>query len=130
MGAATKKGTAPEGDARNVDLEADGHPKDIEADGPENESPPDEAEDKYPIERGVPVPLTRGPYDWESMESGDSKVVPTSASSSARSFVSKNRKGWSVVERRLKDDDAKCRVWFVKDSEESEDHEAPPEHVG
>ncbi len=93
---------------------------------------PGEAEaESYPIEKDVPIPLTRGPYDWESMVHGDSKVVPTSASSSARSFVAKNRPGWSVVERREKGDDTKCRVWFkdgsVKDDSEGEDAESGAE---
>lgn len=103
-------------------------PVDEAEDVPDEKATEDEATDpRYPIEKGVPVPLTRGPYDWESMEPGDSKVVPTSASSSARSFVSKNRPGWSVVERRLKDDDTQCRVWFVKDAaEDSQDTAKDP----
>ena len=80
--------------------------------------------DEYPIEKGVPIPLTRGPYDWESMVHGDSKVVPTSASSSARSFVAKNRPGWSVTERRIEGDDSKCRVWFVDGTRKDGDDEA------
>ena len=93
------------------------------ADGTSNDERPDPVKDaddgsvdEYPIEKDVPIPLTRGPYDWESMVHGDSKVVPTSASSSARSFVSKNRPGWSVTERRVKGDATKTRVWFVDSS--------------
>lgn len=87
--------------------------------------------DEYPIEKGIPIPLTRGPYDWESMEHGDSKVVPTSASSSARSFVAKNRPGWSVTERRVKDDETKTRVWFVDGSrQDDQDEESPAETEG
>jgi hypothetical protein len=74
----------------------------------------------YKIEKNVPMPLAvaRGKYPWNSMEAGDSILVPHRNANGARQaayvWIKNNRPGLGI-KTQMEDDGT--RIWFKKKGE-------------
>ena len=68
------------------------------------------------IEKGVPAPKKRQTHAWplESMEVGDSFVVPNKHRISVQAAISTFKKNTGAVFTCRKIDDDSCRVWRLK----------------